>query len=139
MRAEDIVNWLNIDPAGQSRRDDPVVREKVAELWTEAQVCRLNTMRSMSIVEHGTDFTYEGSAEKVWGPETGVRMSEAIAQILGPHAQLLSNSHAAIEHGIFAHNMLGAFQSTVNYGSVHAMRDQIARRGLGLPRASRLD
>ena len=36
---------------------------------------------------------------------------------------------------MFAHNLLGAFQSTVNHGSVQVMRDQIARNGLGMPRA----
>lgn len=134
MRDEDIVNWLNLDPEGQKLRDDPVVRDKVAEIWTEGQVCRLMTMRSLSIVESGNDFSYEGSAEKVMGPEHGVHATEAIAQILGPRAQLLSSSPEAVEKGVFAHNLLGAFQSTVNHGSVHVMRDQIARRGFGMPR-----
>ncbi|MHA6730253.1 acyl-CoA dehydrogenase family protein [Devosia sp. A369] len=137
MRDEDIVNWLNTTPAGLSRRSDPVVRDKVADLWIEAQVCRLMTMRSMSIAQSGGAFTYEGSAEKVFAPEHGVRSTEAISQILGPYAQLLSSSFAATEHGRFAHNLLGAFQSTVNHGSVHVMRDQIARKGFGMPRPAR--
>jgi hypothetical protein len=93
------------------------------------------TMRSMSIVQSGGAFSYEGSAEKVWAPEHGVRATEAISQILGPSAQLLNGSPDAIEDGLFAHNLLGAFQSTVNHGSVQVMRDQIARVGLGLPRS----
>jgi len=137
MRDEDVVNLLNSDSYGISKRDDPVVRDKVAEMWIESQVCRLMTMRSLSIVDNGAAFSYEGSAEKVWGPEHGVRASEAYGQVLGPHAQLLSSSPEAIDQGIFAHNLLGAFQSTVNHGSVHVMRDQIARKGLGMPRPGR--
>jgi 3-oxocholest-4-en-26-oyl-CoA dehydrogenase alpha subunit len=137
MRDEDIVNWLNRDELGATRRDDPVLRDRVAEMWTEAQVCRLMTMRSLSIVQRGDAFSYEGSAEKVWAPEHGVRSSEAYGQLIGPHAQLLSSSPDAVAGGLFAHNLLGAFQSTVNHGSVHVMRDQIARRGLNLPRASK--
>jgi alkylation response protein AidB-like acyl-CoA dehydrogenase len=137
MRDEDIVNWLNNDEAGQAKRADPVVRDKVAEMWIEGQVCRLMTMRSLSIVMRNGAFAYEGSAEKVWAPEHGVRASEAYSQIIGPHAQLLSSSPEAADRGIFAHNMLGAFQSTVNHGSAPAMRDQVARRGLGMPRAPR--
>ena len=135
MRDEDIVNYLKSgNAAAEEKRRDPRVRDKVAELWTEGQVCRLMTMRSLSIEESGGDFVYEGSAEKVFAPEHGVRATEAISQILGPHAQLLNGSPEAINEGVFAHNLLGAFQSTVNHGSVQVMRDQVARKGLSMPR-----
>ena len=134
-RDEDIINWIKEnDVDGHSLADDPAIRDKLAELWIEAQVCRLMTLRSMSLVERGGDFTYEGAAEKVWAPEHGVRTTETITQILGPYAQLLNGSEGAIEDGLFAHNLMGAFQSGINHGSVQVMRDQMARRGLGLPR-----
>ena len=134
-RDEDIINWVKENQVGgHSLADDPAIRDKLAELWIEAQVCRLMTLRSMSLVEHGGTFTYEGSAEKVWAPEHGVRTTESISQILGPYAQLLNGSEGAIEDGLFAHNLMGAFQSGINHGSVQVMRDQVARRGLGMPR-----
>ena len=133
-RDEDIVNFVkNNTFDGFAPGKDPAIRDKIAELWIEAQVCRLMTMRSMSIVEHGGNFTYEGSAEKVWAPEHGVRTTEAITQMLGPYAQLLNGSPHAIRRGLFAHNVQGSFQSGINHGSVQVMRDQVARRGLGLP------
>ena len=91
----------------------------------------------MSIVERGVHFSYEGSAEKVWAPEHGVKTSEAITQMLGPYAQLLNGSPRAVEKGIFAHNLMGSFQSGINHGSTQVMRDQVARRGLGLPRGKK--
>ena len=134
-RDEDIINWVKEnDIEGYSVAEDPAVRDRLAELWIEAQVCRLMTMRSMSLVESGGTFTYEGSAEKVWAPEHGVRTTETISQILGPYAQLLNGSEDAIEDGVFAHNLMGSFQSGINHGSVQVMRDQMARRGLGMPR-----
>ena len=138
-RDEDIVNWMKAHRSDSySPATDPAIREKVAELWIEAQVCRLMTMRSMSIVQQGGHFTYEGSAEKVWGPEHGVRTTEAISQMLGPYGQLLNGSLHAVEDGVFAHNMMGAFQSGINHGSVQIMRDQVARRGIGLPRGPKV-
>ena len=136
MRDEDIVNWLKEDGGRTTTlRADTRVRDTVAELWIEGQVARLMTMRSMSISQRGGTFTYEGAAEKVWAPEHGVRATERISQILGPTAQLLNGSPDALEEGLFAHNLLGAFQSTVNHGSVQVMRDQIARNGLGMPKS----
>ncbi|MBM3941681.1 MAG: hypothetical protein FJ316_01915 [SAR202 cluster bacterium] len=135
-RDEDIINWVKEnDFQGFTPAQDPAVRDRLAELWIEAQVCRLMTLRSMSLVEHGGKFTYEGSAEKVFSPEHGVRTTETITQVLGPYAQLMNGSPEAIEDGIFAHNVLGAFQSGINHGSVQVMRDQVARRGLGMPRS----
>ncbi|MED5568590.1 MAG: acyl-CoA dehydrogenase family protein [Chloroflexota bacterium] len=134
-RDEDIINWAKEnDLGGHEVGQDPAIRDRLAELWIEAQVCRLMTMRSMSLMERGDTFTYEGAAEKVWAPEHGVRTTETISQILGPYAQLMSSSEENIEGGLFAHNMLGAFQSGINHGRVQVMRDQMARRGLGLPR-----
>ena len=134
-RDEDIVNWVkDNDIEGYAMREDPTLRDRLADMWIEGQVCRLMTMRSMSIVESDGNFTYEGSAEKVFAPEHGVRTTETIAQMLGPYGQLLNGSEDAIESGVFAHNLMGAFQSGINHGSVQVMRDQVARRGLGMPR-----
>jgi hypothetical protein len=134
-RDEDIINWVKTNKVnGHSLTEEPAIRDKLMDLWTEAQVCRLMTMRSMSIVNRDMDFTYEGSAEKVWAPEHGVRVTEAISQMLGPYGQLLNGSPMAVESGLYAHNLMGAFQSGINHGSTQIMRDQIARRGLGMPR-----
>ena len=134
-RDEDIINWVKEnDMGGYGPSSDPAVRDRLAELWIEAQVCRLKTMRSMSLVERGGTFTYEGSAEKVWAPEHGGKTTETIAQILGSYGQLLSSSEDNIEGGVFAHNLMGAFQSGINHGSAQVMREQVARRGLGMPR-----
>jgi len=134
-RDEDIINWVKENKLGDfSPADDPAIMDKLAELWIEAQVCRLMTVRSMSMIEHDETFTYEGSAEKVWAPEHGVRTAEAITQMLGPYTQLMNGSHAAIADGLYSHQLMGAFQSGINHGSVQVMRDQISRRGLGMPR-----
>ncbi|HLF05308.1 MAG TPA: acyl-CoA dehydrogenase family protein [Dehalococcoidia bacterium] len=134
-RDEDIINWVKENQLDEfSPGQDPAVRDRLAELWIEAQVCRLMTMRSMSLVEKGGKFAYEGSAEKVFSPEHGVKTTETITQVLGPYAQLMNGSLGAIEDGLFAHNVMGSFQSGINHGSVQVMRDQVARRGLGMPR-----
>lgn len=134
-RDEDIVNWLKHSDLDEGfLAKDPAVRDRIAELWIEAQVSRLMTMRSMSMVERDVEFTYEGSAEKVWSPEHGIRTTETIAQILGPYAQLMNGSEEAVMKGVFAHNLLGAWVSANNHGGIQIMRDQAARRGLGMPR-----
>ena len=51
-RDEDIVNWVKEnDIEGYGMREDPTTRDRLADMWIEGQVCRLMTLRSMSIVE----------------------------------------------------------------------------------------
>ena len=119
---------------GRSLADDPVIQDKIAELYCEAQVCRLFTLRSLSMVKRGLNPPYEISSEKVWGPEFHARSTEIITQILGPYAQLWEGSALTPENGEFARQYVGAMVSTFAHGSVQVMRDAIARRGLGLPR-----
>ena len=119
---------------GHSAADDPAIQDKLAELYCEAQVCRLFTMRSLSMVKHGINPPYEISAEKVWGPEFHARSTEVFTQILGPYAQLWEGSALTPADGEFARQYVGAMVSTFAHGSVQVMRDAIARRGLGLPR-----
>ena len=134
-RDEDIINWVKHNKLdGYAPAEDGAIRDRLAELWIEAQVSRLMTMRSMSMVERDMPFNYEGSAEKVWSPEHGIKTTEMVTQILGPYIQLMNGSEEAIEKGIFAHNLLAAWVSANNHGGVQIMRDQVVRRGFGFPR-----
>ncbi|MBI2171045.1 MAG: acyl-CoA dehydrogenase family protein [Chloroflexi bacterium] len=134
-RDEDIINWSKENTFnGYDIKTDDAMRDRIADLYVEGQVCRLMTLRSMSIVQHGGNFTYEGSAEKVWAPEHGVKSTESIVQMFGPYGQLLNTSPHAVASGLYAHNLMGAFQSGINHGSTQIMRDQVATRGLGMPR-----
>jgi len=109
--------------------------DRISQYIMEEELYRVNI--TISLGGSGGKFTYEGSAEKVFAPERGVRTTEAFTQMLGQYGQLLNGSPGAIRQGLFAHNVLGAFQSGINHGSVQVMRDQVARRGLGLPRVQR--
>ena len=118
---------------GRSLADDPALRDRLAELYCEAQVCRLFNLRSLSMVRRGLTPPYEISSEKVWGPDFHVKSTEVITQVLGPYGQLWEGSPLAPEGGEFARQYVGAMVSTFGHGSVQAMRNAIARRGLGLP------
>lgn len=93
----------------------------------------LFTLRSLSMVKRGLTPPYEISSEKVWGPDFHVKSTEVITQILGPYGQLWEGSPLAPEDGELARQYVGAMVSTFGHGSVQAMRNQIARRGLELP------
>lgn len=118
---------------GRSLADEPGIRESLAELYTEAQVCRLFLWRNISFDMRGMNPPYEISSQKLWGPEFWVKSSQVITQMLGPYAQLIEGSDLAPEDGWFVRKYLGAARGTFAHGGVQVMRNQIAKRGLGLP------
>lgn len=122
---------------GHPLADEPALQERLAELYCEAQVCRLFLWRQMSLERRG-EFNppYEVSSSKVFGPEFYVKSSQIITQILGPHGQLAQGSEHAPKDGWYARKYLGAARTTFAHGGVQVMRNQIANRGLGLPRGS---
>ncbi|MFP6726231.1 MAG: acyl-CoA dehydrogenase family protein [Alphaproteobacteria bacterium] len=130
---EDLLNFLQNDDLGRELADDPVVRDKVAELYCESQVARLFTMRSLSMVRRGVNPPYEISSEKIWGPEFQVRTTEAASQILGPYHQLWDGDDAP-NGGSFPRQYVNAMVSTFGHGSTQVMRTAVARRGLNLPK-----
>lgn len=130
---EDLLEFLTEDELGQEMAQDPVVQDRVAELYCEARVARLFTMRSLSMVRRGQNPPYEISSEKVWGPEFQVRATEAASQIMGDYHQIW-DAEAAPHGGTFPRQYVGAMVSTFGHGSTQVMRTAIARRGLGLPK-----
>jgi alkylation response protein AidB-like acyl-CoA dehydrogenase len=119
--------------AGRALADDPAIVDRLAELYCEAQVCRLFTLRSLSMVRRGINPLYEISSEKVWGPDFHVKCTEMITQVLGPYAQLWEGSPLTPEGGEFSRQYVGAMVSAFAHGGVQVMRNAIARRGLALP------
>lgn len=130
---EDLLQYLREDEIGREIAADPVVQDKVAQLYCEARVAKLFTMRSLSMVRRGENPPYEISSEKVWGPEFQVRTTEAASQILGDYHQLWEGS-AAPNSGSFPRQYVSAMVSTFGHGSTQVMRTAIARRGLRLPK-----
>jgi 3-oxocholest-4-en-26-oyl-CoA dehydrogenase alpha subunit len=130
---EDLLKYLREDEIGREIGSDPTVQDKVAELYCEAQVARLFTMRSLSMVRRGINPPYEISSEKIWGPEFQVRTTEAASQILGDYHQLWEGQSAP-NGGSFPRQYVNAMVSTFGHGSTQVMRTAIARRGLDLPK-----
>ena len=131
---EEMLYFSQRNSLGQQLMADPAARDRLAELYCEAQVARLFTLRSLSMVRRGINPPYEISSEKVWGSEFLVKSTEVISQILGPYHQLWEGSHLAPHRGSFPKHYVSAMVSTFGHGSTQVMRDAIARRGLGLPR-----
>jgi alkylation response protein AidB-like acyl-CoA dehydrogenase len=129
---------------GQSLKDDPIVRSKMANLHAEAEVARVmglkfvtEAMKVERKAKAGEDFqppTVAASEYKLFATEYSRRLANASMDIGGHGAQARVHTEDA--------PMVGRAESTYRYtvidtiggGSSEIQRNIIARRGLGLPK-----
>jgi alkylation response protein AidB-like acyl-CoA dehydrogenase len=126
---------------GTPLRDDPVVRQRIAHLATEAEVARVLGLKVVAASMKGEKTpgtpppTVESSKYKLFATEFSQRLADASMDIGGPGSQLRVrvNPDAPME---------GRAESTYRYtvidtiggGASEIQKNIIARRGLGLPK-----
>jgi alkylation response protein AidB-like acyl-CoA dehydrogenase len=109
--------------------DDPLVRQKIAQIWMELEVFRTVSARALSRVSHGMPGP-ESAILKMFWSETDQRLARTAMEILGPYGQLLSGDTAR-----FANHYLRVRGRTIEAGTSEVMRNTIATRVLGLPKS----
>jgi len=120
---------------GEPMKDDGVVRSKVAQLHTEAEVARVLGLKFVAAsTAGGSPPTSEASEYKLFTTEFSRRLANASMDLAGPGGQLRVHTQAA--------PMVGRSESTYRYtvidtiggGSSEIQKNILARRKLGLPK-----
>src|SRR5215467_9116529 len=71
---------------GATAWDDPLVRQRLAQLAIDCEAMKLTRLRSLTRQLRGEPPGPEGSILKVFGSELGVRIADAAGELLGMHA-----------------------------------------------------
>jgi alkylation response protein AidB-like acyl-CoA dehydrogenase len=117
------------------RAADPIVRQKLAQVYAEIEIMRLNQMRSVSRIHQGGTPGPEGSIQKLFWSELNQRFQQVAQEVLGPFAQLERGSEFAIDDGQWAYSYLRARGNTIEAGTSEVQRNIIGHFVLGLPRS----
>jgi alkylation response protein AidB-like acyl-CoA dehydrogenase len=110
--------------------DDPVIRQRLADVWISLRVMRYNALRSMSALEGG-DLTPLTSVHKLYWASLHRKMGELAIDVLGPEALLLDG--APYELTAAQRLFLWSRADTIYGGSNQIQRNVIGERALGLP------
>jgi alkylation response protein AidB-like acyl-CoA dehydrogenase len=109
---------------------DPRVRQKLAQLYLELEILRLNGNRALTKLMKTGMPGPEGSVQKLFWSEFNQRMTQAAFEILGPAAQL-----DEFDGGTWSYQYLRSRGNTIEAGTSEVQRNIIAQRVLGLPRS----
>lgn len=133
----DYVKEATVD--GEPLKDDPVVRQRIANLVTEAEVSRVLGLRVVaasmkSEAKGGPPPTVESSEYKLFATEFSKRLANASMDLGAPGTQLRVNTEDAPMKGRAESTYRYTVIDTIGGGASEIQKNIIARRRLGLPK-----
>ena len=118
----------------RGRGQDPVVRQKVAELWIGEQALQLNGYRSLTRILRGGQPGPEGSTSKLFWSALDQDLALTATQVIGPYSQIAHGSPWAPDEGQWEFYELLARGSGIRAGTSEILRNILGERVLGLPK-----
>jgi alkylation response protein AidB-like acyl-CoA dehydrogenase len=116
-----------IDAAGElGAAADPLVRDRLAQLYIEAEVLRLNAYRGLSAIMRDGVPGPEGSLGKWQWAEVNQALTELAMDLRGPRAVLHDDT--------WTFRFLRARANSIEGGTTEILKNIVAERVLGLPR-----
>src|SRR5262245_18337710 len=120
--------------AGVVATQDPVIRQKLAQLWIDTEAFKYTGARAITKLLRGELPGPEASAGKLMWVEGHQRLQELAMEIQGPFAQLVHGSEWAVADGIWQHTFLRSRANSIEGGTTEIQRNIIGERVLGLPK-----
>jgi alkylation response protein AidB-like acyl-CoA dehydrogenase len=110
----------------QGMEDDPLTRQRIGQLYVEAEILRLNAYRGLTqIMKHGVPGP-EGSLGKWQWSEVNQSLTEAAMDLRGAEAPLAESE--------WAYRYLRSRANSIEGGTTEILKNIVAERILGLPR-----
>jgi alkylation response protein AidB-like acyl-CoA dehydrogenase len=127
VRLRQLLDQVIAEAAARDLLSDPVVADRLGELHLKAEVLRLTAYRGLTMIEKYGQPGPEGSLTKWMWSETNQQLTQFAADLLGPDA--------LIAGGRWAYELLRARGNSIEGGTTEVLKNIVAERVLGLPKA----
>jgi alkylation response protein AidB-like acyl-CoA dehydrogenase len=113
---------------------DPVMRQKLAQLWIDTECLKYTGARAVTKLLKGEIPGPEASTGKMGWVETHQKLQELAMEIEGPYAQLTRGSDRAVDGGVWQYSFLRSRANSIEGGTTEVQKNIIGERVLGLPK-----
>jgi acyl-CoA dehydrogenase len=113
---------------------DPVLRQRLAQLYIDTEILRLTTLRALTKQLRGESPGPEGSIQKLSFSRMYMQAAQVAEGILGLYGQLWEGSPHAVADGHWAFQSLFARRYGIAGGTDQIQLNIIGERQLGLPK-----
>jgi hypothetical protein len=133
---EEVVEYVKGEERdGKPLREDPVVRQRIAQLATQCEVARVLGLRFVAAsTTRGKPPTVEASEYKLFATQLSQRVANAAVDIAGAGGQLRVHTLDAPLRGRPEMSYRYSVIDTIGGGASEIQKNIIARRKLGLPK-----
>jgi alkylation response protein AidB-like acyl-CoA dehydrogenase len=122
------------EEGGSSASEDAWFRQRIAQLFIEAETMRLNAYRGLTKTMESGIPGPEGSLGKWQWADINQDLTELALEIEGAWATLGRGSEGAVANGAWQYNFLRSRANSIEGGTTDILKNIIAERVLGLPR-----
>ncbi len=126
---------LTTERRGEPMANDPDVRDRLIDVYVEAEIVRLLNLRNYWMRHSGANITYEGPQASYMRKTSGLRMSQAMLDILGPAGLTYDPELGAAEGHMEAHSRAGIV--AIHPGGTTDIQKVIMARRIGIGREVR--
>mgnify|MGYP002633323392 CR=1 FL=1 len=110
-----------------NRRQDPLLRDRVVQMWMDAQAYRLYTFQTVTRMMQGGSLGADSSLNKIFWSEMDIAGHEVALEMLGPDAEI-------DEENRWLRDYMFALAGPIYAGTNEVQRMIVANRVLELPR-----
>ena len=132
VRLRQLLDQLLIAARDSGRLEDPVIADRLGELHMRAEVLRLTAYRGLTAIEKYGQPGPEGSLTKWMWSQTNQQLTQFAADLLGPAAMVSAGNGGRVD---WSYELLRARGNSIEGGTTEVLKNIVAERVLGLPRA----
>ena len=127
VRLRQLLDEVFVEAQRRGLLEDPVVADRLGELHLRTEVLRLTAYRGLTAIERYGQPGPEGSLTKWMWSETNQQLTQLAAELIGPEAVAAGAS--------WSYELLRARGNTIEGGTTEILKNIVAERVLGLPKA----
>jgi alkylation response protein AidB-like acyl-CoA dehydrogenase len=118
---------------GATAAQDPVIRDRLAQLFIESEIFRVTNYRGLTKIMKSGVPGPEGSLGKWQWAEVNQHLMELAMEIEGPYGQFADGSQYALD-GDWQYQFLRTRANSIEGGTTDILKNIVAERVLGLPK-----
>ncbi len=114
--------------------EDPAIRERIADVWTQLELTRLLNARALTKIQRGLPNWPEVPLAKLQWSYLSQTIAELALDVLGPTSLLAKGSPDALDKGHWAENYAWQRFTSIGAGTTEVQKNIIADRAIKLGR-----